>query len=85
MSVPMNWRLKSREVVVYRELSADEPVRPREMGVPSDGGEEAVQECHHCMRSRHKQSKMSTMPQAMQPVVRGVSIVSKIQDVCHHT
>ena len=35
-------------------------------------------------RSRHKQNKMSTMPQAMQSVVRGVSIVSRA-DVCQHT
>ena len=56
--------------------SAGEPVRPREMGVPSTSA---------CLRSRHKQGKMSTMPQAMQPIVRGVSIVSEVVDVCHHT
>ena len=42
------------------------------------------QECHQCLRSRHKQSKMSTMPQAMQPIVRGVNSVSEVVDVCHH-
>ena len=43
------------------------------------------EECHQCLRSRHKLSKMSTVPQAMQPIVCGVSIVSKVVDVCHHT
>ena len=38
MSVPLKWRLKS----CIGGPSAGEPVRPREMGVPSDGGEEAV-------------------------------------------
>ena len=32
------------------------------------------EECHQCLRSRYKQSKMSTMPQAMQLTVRGVSV-----------
>ena len=30
------------QAIVHRGPSAGEPVRPREMGVPSDGGEEAV-------------------------------------------
>ena len=38
-------------------------------------------ECHQCLRSRHRQSRMSTALQAMQPIVRGVSIVSKVEDV----
>ena len=41
MSVPMKWRSMS-QVIVHRGPSASEPVRPREMGVPSDGFEEAV-------------------------------------------
>ena len=41
-------------------------------------GGQLRQECHQCLRSRHKQRNMSTMPQAM-------SIVSEVVDVCHHT
>ena len=66
--------------------SAGEPVRPREIGVPSDGGEEAVAlECHQCLQSRHRQSRMSTTLRAMQPIVRAVSIESKVEDVHLHT
>ena len=41
MSVPLKWRSTS-QAIVHRWPSAGEPVRPREMGVPSDGGEEVV-------------------------------------------
>ena len=41
MSVPTKWRSMS-QVIVHRGPSAGEPVRPREMGVLSYGGEEAV-------------------------------------------
>ena len=41
MSVPMKWKWMS-QAIVHRVPSAGEPVRPREMGVLSDGGEEAV-------------------------------------------
>ena len=74
---PNEWRLKSREVVVYRESLRQ--VRTRE--TKRDGGgfltvvrRQLRQECHQCLRSRHNQSNISTMPQAMQPNVRGVSI-----------
>ena len=70
---------------VSEKASASEPVRPREMGVPSDGGERQLsQECQLCLRSRHKPSKMSSVPQAMQPIVRGVSIVSQRTCRCGH-
>ena len=45
--------------------------------MPSDGGEEAV-------APRDRQNRMSTTLQAMQPIVRGVSIVSKVEDVHLH-
>ena len=47
------------------------------MGVPS-----LRRECKQCLRSRQKQSKMSTVPQTMQPIVRGVNMVSEVVDVC---
>ena len=50
--------------------------------MPSDGGEEAV--APKCLRSRQRQSGMSSTLRAMQPVVRGVSM-SKVEDVCLHT
>ena len=40
-------------------------------------------ECHQCLRSRH--NRMSTTLRAMQSVVRGVSVVSKVEDVHPHT
>ena len=83
MSVPMKWRLKLREVV-HRESPAGEPVRPREMSAPSEGGEEAVAPRVPPVPSKPTQSKMNIVPQAMQPVVRGVNIVSGVVDVSPH-
>ena len=36
------------------------------------------------LRSRHRQSRMSTALQAMQPIVHGANIVSKVEDVHLH-
>ena len=55
--------------------SAGEPVKPREMGVASDDGEEAVGPKVPAVPA--KPSRMRTMLRAMQPIVRGVSIVRK--------
>ena len=41
MSVPMKWR-STNQAIVHPGPSAGESVTPREMGVPSDGGEEVV-------------------------------------------
>ena len=60
--------------------SAGEPVRPREMGVPSDDGEEAVAPR---VPPVPEEPTQSTVPQAMQPIVEVVSIVSEVVDVCH--
>ena len=66
--------------------SAGESVRPREMGVPSDGGEEVIApRVPPVLRSRHRQSKKSTTLKAMQPIVHGANIVSKVEDVHLHT
>ena len=65
---------------IVHVVSAGEPVRPSEMGVPSDGGHKEVA-LRGPLRNRHWWNMMSTMVRAMQPVVRGVSIASKVEDV----
>ena len=50
--------------------SGGEPVRPREMGVPSDGGEEAVAPRVPPVPAKPtQQNRMSTALRAMQPIV----------------
>ena len=41
-------------------------------------------ECHQCLRSRHRQSRMNITLQAMQPIVHGANIVFKVEDVHLH-
>ena len=60
-------------------------VSPNEMEVDesghrASGGLRQV----NCLRSRHRQSRMNTTLQAMQPNVHGANIVSKVEDVHLH-
>ena len=50
------------------------------LALPSDGGDEAVAPRVPPVRSKPTQAE-----QAMQPIVRGVNIVSEVVVVCHHT
>ena len=63
--------------------AAGEPARPREILMVVR--RQLRRECHQCLRSRHRQNRMSTTLRAMQPIVRGVSIVLKVEDVHLHT
>ena len=68
------------------ERSAGEPVRPREIGVPSDGSEEAVAPKVPPVPAKPTQAEQDEHhATAIQPIVRGVSIVSKVEDVHLHT
>ena len=85
MLVPMKWRLKVREVVHWGP-PAGEPVRPREMSAPSDGGEEAVAPRVPPVPSKPTQAEQDEHHvTGLQPIVRSVNTVSEVVDVCHHT
>ena len=64
--------------------SAGEPVTPREMGVLSDGGEEAVAPTVPPVPAKPTQAERDEH-YATGHIVRGVSIVPEVVGVCHHT